>query len=381
LEPLVSDESWRRVGDFDSPFNCSVSHDASINVLSGCIGSNLLVPCFSDEGIHADQVTFLGSFTQLGDQKVKYLVSEYQFESHVRVRKWFYRISFWILAIVLLVALVRKADWQTTFANLFQIPLPLILALTFGWCLSFVCRAIRFKSEWKRHADIPFSAAFRLTVLHNAAVILVPLRVGELGYPVLVRKLIHVSWQQCIRSLLWLRFQDGFVLMAFVWLLLPLGSIQLRLIALVALIFVSLGTQKYWLPLLRSRHFLIGQLRAFLHQRSDAWGWLWSLANWSCKLLVVAIMLHQLTGLDVWQTFHGALSGELSALLPLSGPAGLGTYEAGVWGGLGLPWSEMRDLMSSVLLTHLFFLSISLGIAGFILLLDGLHSSIQFKSH
>ena len=71
-------------------------------------------------------------------------------------------------------------------------------------------------------------------------------------------------------------------------------------------------------------------------------------------------MLQYLTGLTHTQSLRGALTGELSALLPLTGPAGLGTYEAGVWSGLGLTWIEMKNLMSSVLLTHLFFLSISL---------------------
>ena len=47
-------------------------------------------------------------------------------------------------------------------------------------------------------------------------------------------------------------------------------------------------------------------------------------------------MLSNLTGLESLQTVRGALTGELSALLPLTGPAGLGTYEAGVWTGLGL---------------------------------------------
>jgi uncharacterized membrane protein YbhN (UPF0104 family) len=119
-------------------------------------------------------------------------------------------------------------------------------------------------------------------------------------------------------------------------------------------------TQKWWLRLLRSRHFLIRQVRAFLHQRSSAWGWFWSAANWLVKILVVSLMLSSLTGLDTLQTVRGALTGELSALLPLTGPAGLGTYEAGVWTGLGLSWQEMKALMGSILLIHLFFLSISL---------------------
>jgi hypothetical protein len=306
---------------------------------------------------------------------VRYLVSEYQFEPHVRIRKWFYRISFWVLAIFLLIALVRKSDWTFTFSSLQDIPVHLIILLIVGWSLSFLFRALRFQSEWKNQAKISLFSALHLTVLHNAAVVLVPFRVGELGYPVLVRKLMNVSWQQCIRSLLWLRFQDGLVLLGFVFLFLPFLNLQFRLVFLVSLILIFVITKKWWIQVLRSRHFLAQQLRSFLHQRSDSWGWLWSIANWSCKLIVVSVLLNQLTGLDHLTSLHGALSGELSALLPITGPAGLGTYEAGVWGGVGLPWTEMRHLMSSVLVTHLFFLSISLAWSGLFLMLDSFRSS------
>jgi uncharacterized membrane protein YbhN (UPF0104 family) len=66
-------------------------------------------------------------------------------------------------------------------------------------------------------------------------------------------------------------------------------------------------------------------------------------------------------------------------MLPLTGPAGLGTYEAGVWTGLGLTWQEMKGLMGSVLLTHIFFLSISLLGAVVALSISGLRLE-NFKS-
>jgi hypothetical protein len=231
---------------------------------------------------------------------------------------------------------------------------------TLGWLSSFLFRAFRFKEEWRFHGKISLWDALSLTFLHNAAVILVPFRVGELGYPVLVQKLLNVSLQQCIRSLLWLRLQDGIVLLSLAFLLLPFLSGELRILSFLLVMVLCLMTKKWWLRLLRSRHFLIRQVRAFLHQRSSPWGWVWSAANWIVKLLVVSLMLSNLTGLESLQTVRGALTGELSALLPLTGPAGLGTYEAGVWTGLGLTWQEMKGLMGSVLLTHLFFLCISL---------------------
>jgi hypothetical protein len=291
---------------------------------------------------------------------MKYVISEKNFEPHVRIRKWFYRLVFWMLALLLLMALIRHSDWSLTVSRLMDVPKTVLVICTLGWLSSFLFRAFRFKGEWDAHGKISLWDSLSLTFLHNAAVILVPFRVGELGYPVLVQKLLNVSLQQCIRSLLWLRFQDGIVLLSLAFLLLPFLSTELRIAGLSVVVTLCLATQKWWLRLLRSRHFLIRQVRAFLHQRSSPWGWFWSAANWIVKLLVVSLMLSNLTGLDTLQTLRGALAGELSALLPLTGPAGLGTYEAGVWTGLGLTWQEMKGLMGSVLLTHLFFLCISL---------------------
>jgi hypothetical protein len=265
-----------------------------------------------------------------------------------------------MLALMLLLALVRHSDWNLTFSRLNEVPKVVLAICTLGWLSSFLFRAFRFKEEWRFHGKISLWDALSLTFLHNAAVILVPFRVGELGYPVLVQKLLNVSLQQCIRSLLWLRLQDGIVLLSLAFLLLPFLIGELRILSFLLVVVLCLMTKKWWLRLLRSRHFLIRQVRAFLHQRSSPWGWVWSAANWIVKLLVVSLMLSNLTGLESLQTVRGALTGELSALLPLTGPAGLGTYEAGVWTGLGLTWQEMKGLMGSVLLTHLFFLCISL---------------------
>jgi uncharacterized membrane protein YbhN (UPF0104 family) len=76
----------------------------------------------------------------------------------------------------------------------------------------------------------------------------------------------------------------------------------------------------------------------------------------------------------------GALTGELSALLPLTGPAGFGTYEAGVWMGLGLAWTQMSQLMSSIVISHIFFLLISLLLAFLFMLSDGMNG-LFYKSH
>lgn len=293
---------------------------------------------------------------------------------HVRLRLLFYRLTVWAFALIILLALVINADWRLSLDRLLEVKTELILICVSGWLTSFVFRALRFQAEWKYIASVSFSNALKLSLLHNAAVLVTPLRTGELGYPVLVRRLIPVSWQQSIRSLLWLRFQDAVVLFCLAVLLLPKVQVEFRILCLSTLVLLLWLFKKQWIRMLRSRNFIVSQLRTFLHQRSDAMGWFWSVANWSVKILVVSLMLISLTGIETSLAIKGALTGELSALLPITGPAGLGTYEAGVWSGTGLPWLQMKGLMSGVFLTHVFFLLISLSAALLALIAGGFNS-------
>ena len=127
---------------------------------------------------------------------MKYVISEKNFEPHVRIRKWFYRLVFWMLALLLLMALIRHSDWSLTVSRLMDIPKTVLVICTLGWLSSFLFRAFRFKGEWDAHGKISLWDSLSLTFLHNAAVILVPFRVGELGYPVLVQKFFNVSLPQ-----------------------------------------------------------------------------------------------------------------------------------------------------------------------------------------
>ena len=109
-------------------------------------------------------------------------------------------------------------------------------------------------------------------------------------------------------------------------------------------------------------------LRSLMHRRSGLAGWGLSWGNWLLKLAAVAGLLHSLVpqgfSLDPRQSLAAALGGELAALLPLQGPGGLGTYEAGVWLFSGLPLSAAPLMGLAALGVHVFCLAISLGLAG-----------------
>ena len=105
-------------------------------------------------------------------------------------------------------------------------------------------------------------------------------------------------------------------------------------------------------------------IRKLLHRRAPRSAWLLSLGNWVCKLCVVALLLSSLLAIPIQAAFQGALGGEWAGLLPLQGPAGLGTYEAGVWLAAGIKDADVAaQLPAAALLVHVFCLAISLGAA------------------
>ena len=95
----------------------------------------------------------------------------------------------------------------------------------------------------------------------------------------------------------------------------------------------------------------------------------WTLINWLIKLVVYAWLLQVFTGLDFYQCWSGATTGELSSVLPIHGIAGAGTYEAGVVAGL-LPWQvNATEALAAAVNLHLFVLGTTLLLTGLLVIL------------
>lgn len=241
-----------------------------------------------------------------------------------------------------------------------------------AWSLSFVLRAIRLQQEWRWQRAVPWHAAMRLVLFHNAAVLLLPLRAGELGYPVLVKQTFGASWRDALRSLLWLRLQDVVVLGVLAALLWPGLPAAWRVLLLCAVAVPFVLPKRAWRWALSRRFWLVAQLRRLMHRRGSPAGWWLSLGNWVLKISVVGALLHTLmpapsTAGAHWglgQALSAALGGELAALIPVQGPAGLGTYEAGVWWLSGLPVADAPLMAVVALAVHVFCLVVSLALAG-----------------
>lgn len=215
--------------------------------------------------------------------------------------------------------------------------------------------------------------ALRVILLHNAAINLLPMRAGELSFPWLASRELGMPVARAVACLLWMRVQDIVILAVLGLLLWPGLPLWLRGAALLGLWLAWLSGQKLlqWLldKLTASSASKANKVTALLQRLQQALldpehhhplAWLATLANWSLKLAAGAFLLSAVSTAPWLTAWAGALGGELAAIVPLQGPAGFGTYEAGVWAGMAahLPPSSpaLVHAVSAALALHVCFL-------------------------
>ena len=270
-----------------------------------------------------------------------------------------------------LLALVLPPEWRerahealsTTASRWSTTPPWIWVAALCGLSICYLSRAARIWFEWRAETGLSFTQVLRLSLQHNAAVYLLPMRAGELSFPLLMRQHAGVSLADAGLSLVALRAQDATVVSA-----LSLSVIwpsPLSLAASLGLIVLAAWLWRHlhgWQPKGPRLQRLAAALR---RSRTDWLGWSLSLLMWSVKLALIALLLIQLGALDAHAAFGGALGGEFAAALPVQGPAGLGNYEASVVGGVMLVQPSdapnLEQVAAAALAVHLFFFGVACG--------------------
>lgn len=215
----------------------------------------------------------------------------------------------------------------------------LVAVLVAGLMLSYVLRALRVYTEFGAATQGRFSACLRVVLMHNALVNLLPMRSGEFAFPLLLQRQFGVPLERSVSSLLWLRLQDAFVLAALALLMWPNLTIALRGGLLLGLLITGGCLPRLAQALLaRLHHPRWRRLASALAESSHhaRMGWVWTSANWSLKLSILAWGLARVLQTVFGVGFAGAVGGELAALFPVQGVAGFGSYEAGVAAALSV---------------------------------------------
>ncbi|WP_374676051.1 lysylphosphatidylglycerol synthase domain-containing protein [Ideonella sp.] len=297
-------------------------------------------------------------------------------------RRWLRLLVAVALGALLLGWLLRQVQWAPLAAALAATPAWLWATTVAGLGLSYALRAERLRREWRswfaadasRGPAPGFMACLALFLTHNAAIVLLPLRAGEAGYPLLLKRRFGVPVGESLKSLLWLRLQDAAVLatLAAAWLPpLPAGSRAGWLLLLAGAWALALTAGPRALAGLARRAPAVARFEAaWLTHRNDRAGWALCASNWVVKLAVLALLLAAFAPVGAGGGLRGALGGELASVLPLQGPAGLGTYEAGVWAAVLAAEPALRpagaQIAAGALALHAVSLLCALGAAAMI---------------
>lgn len=264
--------------------------------------------------------------------------------------------------------LLRHADLNQLWQQVQRLPAWAWLAALAALLGGHTLRALRVQREWQHIRQLGLASCLRLVLTHNAAVILMPLRSGEAGYLWLVRRYWGVGWRTSGLSLLRWRLQDATVLLLWAVLLLLPWTPAARLLLLAALITLVVLLQTPLLGWVTRRALGPGEVsgpgpQGDLPGGRRAHGWLASAGNWSLKILALGGLLMALADLPLEAGLRAALGGELAGVQPLQGPAGLGTYQAGVWLASGTPEAMQAGVVAAALAVHAFSLLVALSAA------------------
>lgn len=191
------------------------------------------------------------------------------------------------------------------------------------------------------------------------------MRSGEASFPLLMRSSFDLSLSMTTGTLLFFRTLDLQVLLALgslawvsqlqnslFWWLLWIAFLLSPLVLLPCRVFIESYLVK---PLPTKIRGLVEKILSGTPEnyaslcRTLLLTWL----NWSIKILVFAWILISFADLQFVQAVTGAMGGELSSVLPIHAPAGVGTYEAGVVAGAALTGSNLDSSIAAAVNLHI----------------------------
>ena len=254
---------------------------------------------------------------------------------------------------------------------------------------TYFVRAHRIKDYFPRETAGRFLWLFRVTQVHNLLNIMLPLRTGETSFPLLMRSEFGVPLAHGTSALLVLRLLDLHALLAAAGIGLAAGTgYAIWACALwLAFLFSPLFLFPFRDPVLAlARAKLSPEFSALVDEIDDGIpsdlaaflrAWVLTLLNWGVKVAVLAWVLG-LTGVGpIAACLGGALGGELSSVLPVHAPAGVGTYPAGIAAGAAVFGADkdaqaLAVLAKASISTHLLVIVSALVGTGLSLLLPAL---------
>ena len=279
----------------------------------------------------------------------------------------------WLIGAALLAGLViavhKSVGWGSLLSPWLTLS-PWLLGTAFILtALSYLLRAVRVYDFFGDLVRGRFVAVVRLSVLHNTANNLLPMRTGEMLFPWLMSRYFGHGFLAAGASLLWIRLLDLHVLglagVLVLWLRDPSWLWLLALLIWIGLLPLTAMLTQYTAKtkggsgrLWRIARFVAesGPARPALIGRL----YLWTMLTWLLKLAAFAAVLRHFIAVDFWKVLAGVLGAELSSVLPFHGIAGAGSYELATVAAMVPFGVSATDALTGAVNLHLFVLGTTL---------------------
>lgn len=247
--------------------------------------------------------------------------------------------------------------------------------------LTYWFRAIRLYDYFKADLKGRLGECLKIMLIHNMLNNLLPMRTGEISFPVLMQRHFGMRPMRSTSALLWFRILDLHTLILFGLLAIGLHSLGIPVTILLTALWLSLPPALHAAGALMRRRIrpqsgsrlerLLIEVRDGLplEWRDFIRAWMWTLVNWLVKLGIFAWVLMLFIAASPEASILAAIGGDLTSVLPIHGIAGAGTYEGGVVAAL-LPFGyDAGDALAAAINLHLFVLASAIlgGFAGFLL--------------
>ena len=283
--------------------------------------------------------------------------------------RWFIGVG---LAAALLWTVELIVGWRSVWQSLGSAPLAVVLQCGGLFALSHLLRAWRIYFFKAGALGVGFGLTLKLGLLHQTFNNLLPMRLGEASYPLMMRRYADISLVDATMDLIWLRLLDLLVMVGIAILFL-LGFVNGSLAMLVAALFMLTGC--FLLAMVADKNtwqtesdepkdVIRSGVRAFSQRGPSSGASVWLLFTatataWALKifaLLLFATVTSDLHWLTVW---GGVIAGEASSLLPVHGIAGAGTYEAAFVAGAYVGGESLEQMLLTAVNLHIFILSLT----------------------
>lgn len=293
------------------------------------------------------------------------------------------RVRDWVIGSLLLGGLILAVQltlgWGKLLAPWRTLAPSVLAVLVLLSALSYVLRAVRVY-DWlclgtpASGCTGRFPQVLRLSVLHNTANNLLPMRTGELVFPWLMGRYFGHGFFPAAAALLWIRLLDlhflGLIGFGIAWLRQPSwvwpAAAVLWVTALGLLGAVGSGGMG-WVQGQGGRlRRTAGKALRLLASAAPgshlrvARVYLWTALTWITKFLAFATLLRHFLPVDLWRALVGVMGAELSSVLPFHGIAGSGSYELAAVAALVPAGVDPRAALAGAVNLHLFVLGVTL---------------------